>query len=105
VDSCYSKNMNNSEISILALDDDPVTNELTSVFLKKNGYQVTTTTSPSNGLEMLKKNYYHLVITDMKMPEISGLDILRHIKENYKDMEVVVLTAHGTIENAVQAVK
>jgi two-component system response regulator HydG len=97
--------MNNSEISILALDDDPVTNELTSVFLKKNGYQVTTTTSPSNGLEMLKKNYYHLVITDMKMPEISGLDILRHIKENYKDMEVVVLTAHGTIENAVQAVK
>lgn len=90
---------------ILIVDDEKSILELLVVVFEKEGYAVKATPSGTKAMEWLTKQDFDLVITDIKLPEISGLDILRYLRENRPDIPVVLITAYGTIKQAVEALK
>lgn len=90
---------------ILVVDDAPHTLEVLQRNLASKGYQVFTAISVSEAIRILDDTTVDLVITDLKMPKVSGIDLIRHIRENYKDTEVMTITGYPTIEGAVRAIK
>jgi len=91
---------------ILIIDDDQgVLNYLNILLLQSGEYQVTTLSNSSRAFQELKNDGYDLLILDMDMPEVTGLDILRHIKETNIEIETIVLTGVDDIELAVSAMK
>lgn len=90
---------------ILVVDDSPVTLEVLQRNLVTAGYQVFTAPGVAEAIEILDGTAVDLVITDLKMPRVSGLDLVRHTRENFKDTEVMVITGYPSIEGAVNAVK
>ena len=91
--------------SILIVDDLPDTLEVLQRNLKAEGYQVFTAPGVAEAIEILGGTQLDLVITDLKMPKVSGLDLVRHIRENFKDTEVMMITGYPSVEGAVEAVK
>ncbi len=90
---------------LLVVDDTPNTLELLQRKLTSQGYQVYTAPDVAQAIKILETTPVDLVITDLKMPKISGLDLVRHIRENLKDTEVMIITGYATIEGAVKAIK
>jgi two-component system response regulator HydG len=90
---------------ILVVDDAPDTLELIERNLTANGYQVFTAPGAVEAIRILDSTPVDLVITDLKMPKVSGLDLIRHVQENLVDTEVMMITGYPTIEGAVTAVK
>lgn len=90
---------------ILVVDDEPETLEMLQRNLVLQGYRVFTAPGVAEALRFLESASVDLVITDLKMPKVSGMDLVRHIRENLKDTEVMVITGFATIEGAVEAVK
>ena len=90
---------------LLAVDDTPSTLELLQRNLTSQGYQVFTAPNVAEAIRLLESTPVDLVITDLKMPGASGMDLIRHIRENFKDVEVMMITGYPTIEGAVTAVK
>jgi len=90
---------------VLVVDDDESLRRVTQVQLEQAGYQVTAAPDGSAAMEMLLKSAQDLVLTDLKMPGISGLDLLRKIRAEYPDTLVVMITAFGTVDTAVEAMK
>ena len=90
---------------ILVVDDSSATLEVIQRNLVADGYQVFTTSGVAEAIEILGTTQLDLVITDLKMPKVSGLDLVRHIRENFKDTEVMMITGYPSIEGAVEAVK
>jgi len=94
----------NSE-SILVVDDAPETLEVLRRNLESEGYRVFTAAGVPEALAVLEATPVDLVITDYKMPKVSGLDLVRHIRENLEDTEVVMITGYASIEGAIEAIK
>jgi two-component system response regulator HydG len=90
---------------ILVVDDAPNTLEVLQRNLTSQGYQVFTASDVAEAIKILEGTTVDLVITDLKMPKVSGLDMVRHIRENLKDTEVIMITGYATIEGAVKAIK
>ena len=90
---------------ILVVDDAPDTLEVLERNLSAQGYQVFIAPGAPEALEILDSTAIDLVITDYKMPLVNGLDLIRHVRENFKDTEVIMITGYATIEGAVEAVK
>jgi len=90
---------------ILIVDDSADTLEVLRRNLAAAGYQVFTAPSVPGAIEILEQTQLDLVITDLKMPNVSGLDLVRHVRENFKDTEVMMITGYPSIEGAVEAVK
>jgi len=90
---------------ILVVDDTASTLEVLQRTLASEGYTVFTAPSALEAIDFLKGTPVDLVITDFKMPKVSGIDLVRHIRENGKDTEVIMVTGFATVESAVQAVK
>jgi len=90
---------------ILVVDDSPSTLEVVQRNLTAEGYHVFTCPGVAEAIEVLEGTQVDLVITDLKMPKISGLDLVRHVRENFKDTEVMMITGYPSIEGAVEAVK
>jgi DNA-binding NtrC family response regulator len=90
---------------ILIVDDSANTLEVLRRNLAAEGYQVFTAPGVAEAIETLGATHLDLVITDLKMPKVSGLDLVRHIRENFKNTEVVMITGYPSIEGAVEAVK
>jgi two-component system response regulator HydG len=90
---------------ILVVDDAPATLEVLQRNLTFQGYQVFTAPGVPEAINVLDTTAVDLVITDLKMPGASGLDLIRHVRENYKEIEVMMITGYPTIESAVKAVK
>ncbi len=90
---------------ILVVDDDTYIRNGCTEFLRSVGYDVMSAENGEKGIELLKDNHYELVISDFKMPGIDGLGVLKYVKENCQRTDVIIITAHGTIENAVGAMK
>src|SRR5512136_1669377 len=90
---------------VLVVDDEPQMLIAINETLRREGYSITTAGSAREALCRLREKYYHLVITDMRMPEMSGFDLLRKVKSSTPQTPVVLLTAYGTIQNAVDAMK
>lgn len=90
---------------ILVVDDEKNMREVMEIFLKGEGYDVTTADGGVSGITAFKKDIFNLVITDLKMPKVSGFDLLKVIKETSPNTIVVIITAFGTTESAVEAMK
>jgi len=90
---------------ILVVDDSPDTLEVLQRNLESKGYHVFAAPGAVEAIRILESALMDLVITDLKMPEVNGLDLVRHIQENFKDMEVMMITGYPSIEGAVEAVK
>lgn len=90
---------------IIVIDDQQNQRHLLGGYLKKHKHKVREASSGFEALELLKKQGAEVAITDMRMPEMDGLTLLKKIKKIYPDMEVVVITAYGSIEDAVEAMK
>ena len=95
--------MNNE--AILLIEDDPSGRELGLFNLKKAGYRAEAAADGTAGLERFDPARHDLVITDVKMPGISGLEVLERVKERSPETPVIVITAYGDVELAVQAMK
>lgn len=90
---------------ILLVDDDPNLLRLLSMRLSATGYEVTTVGSGEEALRQLPACNPHLVITDLQMSGMDGLTLFRHIHESNSLLPVIILTAHGTIPDAVKATR
>ena len=93
------------EKTILVIDDSPDTLEIIERNLAVRGYRIKTATNANDGLSILEKQHIDLVITDLKMPKVSGLEVVQHIKENFSETEAIVVTGYATVAGAVEAVK
>jgi DNA-binding NtrC family response regulator len=90
---------------ILIVDDDRSFCQSLSILLTRHGCEVFTALTGREALEALSKESCDVVITDLKMEEMSGLDLLRRIRANFPEVEVILLTAFGSIPTAVEAIK
>ncbi|MBK8990015.1 MAG: response regulator [Chloroflexi bacterium] len=90
---------------ILIVDDEKNIRLTVSYTLQPLGYQVETAVNGEEALHKLKEASYSLVLLDLRMPGMDGMQLLRHIARDYSDVPVAIITAHGTVENAVDAMK
>jgi DNA-binding NtrC family response regulator len=93
------------DISLVILDDNPGSLELLSTALAQPGLAIHTASRPSEALELIQRHRPQLVLTDLVMPEMTGLDVLNRIMEIAPATDVVLMTAHYTTETAVQAIR
>jgi len=93
------------KINILVVDDEPLVRRSLSEFLTLEGYTVSAASNGKEALSLLQDYVADIVITDVKMPEMDGLTLLRHIKKNFPSTAVIFITGYGSIENAVEAMK
>ncbi len=91
--------------SILVIDDKDSMRTMLSQALLEEGYQVDTAGNGKKALELAKFKNYDLAITDLKMPDVDGLQVLDGLKEIDSDISVIIMTAYGTVESAVSAMK
>ena len=94
-----------SSTKIFIVDDELVMRKSLSGWLKRDCYDVDTAESGEEAIEKLKKTRFDLLLVDIKMEGISGLDVLKHVRENDPDMAVVMITAYGSISTAIEAMK
>jgi two-component system response regulator HydG len=94
-----------SGVRLLVVDDDPAVRQALGRTLEKAGYEVVLAEDGQAGLDRLRQGDLHIVLADLKMPKLSGLELLRAVKAIAPDVEVIVITGHGTVEDAVEAMK
>ncbi|MBN1384346.1 MAG: response regulator [Elusimicrobia bacterium] len=92
-------------IKILVIDDEQGLRDMLSFELGQQGYAVTTASSGEEGIEKAKANEFDLIITDIKMPGIDGVTVLEEIKKINPEIEVIIMTGYGTIENVVSSLR
>ena len=90
---------------ILIVDDEVEMRIALETALKREGYSTATAENGQVGLDRLGKESFDLVITDMRMPEMGGMDLLRALKHQFPNVQVVMMTAYGTIDSAVESMK
>jgi DNA-binding NtrC family response regulator len=91
--------------TILVIDDKDSMREMLTASLTSEGYDVEVAGSGDIGIAKSKEKHFDVILTDLKMPDISGMDVLTQVKENDPETAVIVMTAYGTIETAVEAMK
>ncbi|MEW6209928.1 MAG: sigma-54 dependent transcriptional regulator [Acidobacteriota bacterium] len=96
--------MSQIKYSILVVDDEPAQRQFLSAALARD-YTVTTASGGIEAESIMQRRCFDLIVTDERMPEMSGIELIRRIKEHSPEMPVIVLTAYGSIQNAVEAVK
>src|SRR3972149_6386955 len=89
----------------ILVDDEPAMRLLLSYVLKDEGHDVTAAASGEEALQLIARRHYHLLLTDLKMPGISGLELLERVKRDDPGTAVIILTAFGTVEGAVEAMR
>ncbi len=92
-------------INILIVDDDKSMREFLELILKRERYNVTCAKDGADALLLLKESFFDLILTDLMMPAINGLELLKKAKELHPDVKIIMITAFGTIETAIEAIK
>ena len=90
---------------ILVVDDEPIISSMLYEGLNRKNYQVVVADNGSRALEQLKNNNFDLVITDIILPDLNGMEILKKAKQLDPDLGVIMITAHGSVESAVEAMR
>ena len=91
---------------ILIVDDEPDMLRLLSMIIReKTSYEVTTTNNPLEALEMAKKGGFDLLVADLKMPGLNGIELLESVKRFDEDIPTIIITAYGTVEAAVETMQ
>lgn len=93
------------KMKMMLVDDEERFLSTTKKLLEKRGYDVKTAVSGANALEILRAQNIHVVILDVKMPGMDGIETLKAIKKLYPLVEVIMLTGHATVESAVDGLK
>ena len=93
------------KFKILVVDDEVQYQEVINMILQSEGYETKVANSGEEALEILEKEKFQLVLTDLKMNGMDGIHLLEEIKNNYVDTYVMLITGFGTIKNAVEAMK
>src|SRR5262245_62121775 len=90
---------------VLIVDDEPNLRKILSAQLSRDGYDVMTAEDGEQGLQALRDHHIDLVITDLKMPKVDGMTLLREALREEPELPIVMITAHGTVDTAVEALK
>ncbi len=91
---------------ILAVDDEPAMLRLLErIITEKTSYRIATTNNSLEVPELLEQHEYDLIISDLKMAGMDGLDILKHVRENNRREEVIIMTAFGSLDSATEAMQ
>jgi DNA-binding NtrC family response regulator len=89
---------------LLIVDDEPDMLKLLSMIIKeKTPYEVVTTNNPLEALEFAKKGGFDLVISDLKMPGLDGIELIEAVKKIDEDIPIIIITAYGTVESASES--
>ncbi|HMN49659.1 MAG TPA: sigma-54 dependent transcriptional regulator [Ignavibacteriaceae bacterium] len=91
--------------SILIIDDEETQRSILKGYLEKKGYKIYSASSGTEGIDLIRRNMIDIVLSDYKMPDKTGLEVLETVKEINPEISFVILTAYGTIENAVKAMR
>lgn len=92
-------------INVLVIDDDHAHAETIADSLSSQGYACTLATTGQEGADLMERHSFEIVVTDLKMPKVGGLEILAKAKHDLPDAEVIMVTGHGTVESAVEAMR
>ena len=90
---------------ILVVDDEDIVRTSCSRTLSPEGYEVKLAKNGSEGLKIAREGKFDLVLTDLKMPDMDGIEVLRIIKEQWPETEVIIVTGYQTVDTAVKAIK
>ena len=93
------------EMTILLIDDEPDILRTVGNYLRDRGYRIYPVEGGGEGLDVLRREAVDIVITDLKMPGMDGLEVLREVKRTSPEVEVIIVTAYGDVEAAVQAMR
>lgn len=96
---------NNINIKILVVDDKESMRNLLSTAFEELGYKVKTASYGEEAIELISKDYFDIILTDLNMPGKTGMDVLKFAKSTSPETEVIIITAYGTIERAVEAMR
>jgi len=91
-------------LRILIIDDDPGCLDSLKSSLELSGHDCEAFTQPKKAIKAYKKNRHNIIITDMKMPVMTGLEVLKEIKSVNSEAKVIIITAYGDVETAISAV-
>ena len=91
--------------NILIIDDEKSLLDLLTVVLRKEGYRVKTSLVPTKVFDILQNEEIDLLICDIKLPQISGMEVLKYVRENRPEIPVIMITAYGSLKQAVEALK
>lgn len=90
---------------IIVIDDEKIVCDMAKKILENEGYQVETFTDSQMGLERIQNEQFDLVITDLKMENVSGMDILKEVNKAYPETRVIMLTAYATLDATIEAIR
>jgi DNA-binding NtrC family response regulator len=90
---------------ILVIDDEAIVRVSCERVLTPEGYDVKVVSKGTDALDILSRENFDLVLTDLKMPDMDGLEVLKEIKSRWPRINVIIITGYGTISTAVQAIK
>jgi nitrogen regulation protein NR(I) len=90
---------------VLIVDDEPNLRKILAAQLSRDGYEIMLAEDGEQGLAMLREHHIDLVVTDLKMPKVDGMALLREALRESPDLPIVMITAHGTVDTAVEALK
>src|SRR6266498_1730917 len=91
--------------SILIVDDELIALRNLEHVMKKEGYEVTGTQSGQNALKLIEERHFGVILTDLKMEKVDGMQILKRARELHPDSEVIMITGYATLESSVKAMK
>ncbi len=94
-----------SRLTVLVADDEPNLRRVLRAQLERDGFEVVVAPDGARASQVLDEHHVDIVITDLRMPELDGMGLLAHCRSNYPTVPVIMITAHGTVDNAVEALK
>jgi DNA-binding NtrC family response regulator len=97
--------MNKQDIGILVVDDELIVRESLSKWFREDGFKVEAAENAAAALNRLRDNHWNLMLVDIKMPGMDGIELLSRVREINKDIAVIIITAYGSVDTAVKALK
>jgi DNA-binding NtrC family response regulator len=90
---------------ILVIDDEPIIRVSCQRSLGSEGYEVKSASSGKEGIDLLAKEAFNLVLLDIKMPDMDGIEVLKKIKNTWPETKIIMITGYSTVETAVKTLK
>ena len=95
----------NNQVRILVVDDEPEMCHLIKQILKREGYQIDVSFSGIEALQKIKSFNYHLLLTDLEMPEVDGIELTRKAKKQNPEIRVIMVTGNATVDIDIQSLR
>jgi len=97
--------MTSNNTSVLIIDDEPMIVDQLTLFLTEYGFEVTGFSDSKKALEHIDKKAYDIILTDLKMPDVSGMDIVKAVTQKGNDTEIIIMTGYATVDSAIEAIQ